>query len=185
METLKNVAMSLVLLLGLGLAQTAVEAKTYNSDKDWYGTPILAGFTAYEIHVLTEVLFFEGGIDTVEGRKAILGVVLARLDHPNFPNSVHEIVYGGAFSYTRDPNRTAVNVEHTAKWKMVMGEVIDELTALAEGRYKPPVDGALYYYQPHLISPPKWAGSEYYMGTVGLHRFYSWHRTADSGYTSY
>jgi len=69
------------------------------------GTPAATGFAALaaapvdrlrSIDCLADAIYYEAGNEPVEGQRAVAQVVLNRVRHPAYPNSVCGVVYQGA-----------------------------------------------------------------------------------------
>ena len=143
--------------------------------------PAAAGFTgatssdqSFErAHLcLTQAIYYEAGFEPVEGRRAVAQVVLNRVKHPAFPNSVCGVVYEGAkkpvcqFSFTCDGSldrRPAAGAWEQAK------------TLAAEalrGKVEKSVGMATHYHADYVA--PRWAPMLAKTKRIGAHIFYRW-----------
>jgi hypothetical protein len=128
---------------------------------------------AASLQCLTAAVYYEARSEGVEGQRAVAQVVLNRVRHPAFPNSVCGVVYQGSrrstgcqFSFTCDGSmRGAVDRAAWLKARRVAG------TALAGGVYGP-VGLATHYHTTAIR--PWWAAAMRPAVTVGSHIFYRW-----------
>jgi hypothetical protein len=125
------------------------------------------------LQCLTTAIYHEARSETDEGQRAVAQVVLNRVRHPAFPNSVCGVVYQGSerstgcqFSFTCDGS-LARRVEPVAwaRAQRIAGE------ALA-GRVHAPVGLATHYHTTAIR--PWWAPSLKRAVTIGSHIFYRW-----------
>ena len=112
-----------------------------------------------DLRILAAAIHGEGRGEPYEGQVAIGAVILNRVDSPNFPNSIAEVVYQrGAFDAVRDgqitlePNETAYRAAQDALngWD--------------------PTNGALYYWNP-ATATSKWIWSVPITTQIGRHVF--------------
>ena len=111
--------------------------------------------------LLARLISAEARGEPYTGQVAVGAVVLNRVDHPSFPNTISGVIYqSGAFSCLYD-----------GQW--------DE--PIAESAYKAarealagadPTGGAIYYFNP-VTATSKWIWSRPEIITIGKHRFCS------------
>lgn|GEM_PF-4771981 len=122
---------------------------------------------------LTSAIYFESAIEPEDGQRAVAQVVLNRVRHPAWPNSVCGVVFQGVervtgcqFTFTCDG---ALRREpHPALWKKA--QVIAK-EALA-GKVFTPVGLSTHYHTDWIV--PYWADSLVKAQVVGTHIFYRW-----------
>jgi spore germination cell wall hydrolase CwlJ-like protein len=130
-------------------------------------------------HCLTQAVYYEAASEPDAGQRAVAQVVLNRVMHPSYPNTVCGVVYQGSerttgcqFTFTCDG---ALNrVPNRYFWDRAAQVA---RAALAGYVYKP-VGLATHYHT--IAIYPYWAPSLNYLGTVGAHRFYSFKGRAGS-----
>lgn len=117
------------------------------------------GYSSSDIELLAKVISAEARGEPYEGQVAVGAVILNRVKHPSFPNSISGVVYQkGAFSCVNDSNWYAA--------------VADSARRAAQDAINgwDPSGGAIYYY-----NPAKTSNSFMYSRTVvrviGSHRF--------------
>ena len=134
---------------------------------------------ARAVQCLTQAIYYEAASEPDAGQRAVAQVVLNRVMHPSYPNTVCGVVYQGSerstgcqFSFTCDgalarvPSRMFwLRAENVAR------------AALAGYVYRP-VGLATHYHT--IAVHPYWAPSLNYLGTLGAHRFYSFNGAAGS-----
>jgi hypothetical protein len=126
---------------------------------------------------LTAAIYYEAASEADAGQRAVAQVVLNRVAHPAYPNTVCGVVYQGSerstgcqFSFTcdgslaRQPNRLF--------WERA---AVVARQALAGYVYAPA--GLATHYHTVAVHP-YWAPSLRYLLTIGAHRFYSFNGAA-------
>ncbi len=122
-------------------------------------TTVSRSFSRSELDLLARAVFSEARGEVYEGQVAVAAVILNRVKHPDFPNTVREVIYQpGAFTAVDDgqiyltANQTAVNAVRDAinGWD--------------------PSGGALYYWNP-ATAQSKWVWSRPITKQIGNHVF--------------
>lgn len=123
------------------------------------------------LQCLTAAIYYEAASEPDAGQRAVAQVVLNRVAHPSYPNTVCGVVYQGSerrtgcqFSFTCDgalarvPNRFFwARAEQVAR-------------AALSGFVYSPVGLATHYHTIQIH--PYWADSLHRIGTIGAHHFY-------------
>ncbi len=146
------------------------------------GTPAATGFAAAaagavdrmrSIDCLADAIYYEAGNEPVEGQRAVAQVVLNRVRHPAYPNSVCGVVYQGAarrtgcqFSFVCDGSLARPRAPGGYASARAVAE-----TALA-GYVYAPVGWATHYHADYVV--PYWAAGLTKVATIGAHIFYRW-----------
>lgn len=119
---------------------------------------------------LASAIYYEAATEPDEGQRAVAQVVLNRVRHPEWPNTVCGVVYQGSdregcqFSFACDGAMArAPSLAHWTRARRVAE------AALAGAVYKP-VGSATFYHTPAVA--PAWRLRLVPMGTVGYHIFY-------------
>lgn len=122
---------------------------------------------------LTSAIYYEAANEQLDGQRAVAQVVLNRLRHPSYPNSVCGVVYQGMerktgcqFTFTCDGSLARLPV--TSFWNRARR--IAE-AALAGDVYEP-VGWATHYHTNWVV--PYWRSSLVKVAVVGGHIFYRW-----------
>lgn len=112
-----------------------------------------------DAYLLAKLIAAEARGESYSGQVAVGAVVLNRVDHASFPDSIAGVIYqSGAFSCVNDSN-----------WKT-------EPTATSQKAAKDalngwdPTGGAIYYYNPRTATS-KWIRSRPVICTIGNHVF--------------
>lgn len=128
---------------------------------------------ARALECLTSAIYYEAGQESADGQRAVAQVVLNRVRHPAFPNSLCGVVYEGStrptgcqFTFTCDGSMTRAPVP--ALWNRAR-KIADEM--LAGGVY-PAVGYATHYHADYVV--PYWASSLTKTKVEGAHLFYRW-----------
>ena len=122
-------------------------------------------------------IYYEAASESDAGQRAVAQVVLNRVAHPTYPDTVCGVVFQGSerrtgcqFSFTCD----GALARKPAKmwWDRAAGVA---RAALAGAVYAP-VGLATHYHTVQIH--PYWADSLDTVGTIGAHRFYRWRGAA-------
>ena len=133
------------------------------------------------LECLTAAIYYEAASEPDQGQRAVAQVVLNRVAHPSFPNTVCGVVYQGSerstgcqFSFTCDG--ALARVPSKFFWERAR-----EVAASALSGYVEPSVGLATHYHTNAVHP-YWAPSLHFITTIGAHRFYSlMGRAGDSG----
>ena len=123
------------------------------------------------IDCLSQAIYYEAVSEGVDGGRAVAQVVLNRVRHPGYPNSVCGVVYQGSnrptgcqFSFTCDGSLARIPDSYLwARSRLIAAE------ALA-GKVFGPVGHATYYHANYVL--PYWADSLDKVAVIGRHIFY-------------
>lgn len=122
---------------------------------------------------LTDAIYYEAANEPDAGQQAVAQVILNRMRHPSYPNSVCGVIYQGSerrtgcqFSYACDGSMARTPARPA--WFRAQRVAMAALT----GSVYAPVGMATHYHATYVY--PYWAPSLNYIGTIGAHRFYSW-----------
>lgn len=120
---------------------------------------------------LAEALYFEARGEAVEGQFAVAEVILNRVDHPRFPNSICGVINQGTgrkfacqFTYTCDG---LAEVIHEVGPFESVGKVA---RAMIDGAPRDLTDGATHYHTTAVA--PRWAREFHWTTKIGVHKFY-------------
>ena len=123
------------------------------------------------IDCLNQAVYYEAASEGVDGGRAVAQVVLNRVRHPGYPNSVCGVVYQGStratgcqFTFTCDGSLARTPVGYLwARSRLIAQE------ALA-GRVFASVGHATHYHANYVL--PYWADSLDKVAVIGRHIFY-------------
>lgn len=125
------------------------------------------------LNCLASAVYYEAGNQDSDGERAVAQVVLNRVRHPAFPNSVCGVVYQGStratgcqFTFTCDGS--LARAPDADGWRRAY-KVAEE--ALSGAVYAP-VGWATHYHADYVV--PTWASSMAKDAIVGAHIFYRW-----------
>ncbi len=117
------------------------------------------GYTSADYNLLARVISAEARGESYAGQVAVGAVILNRIEHPSFPDTVAGVVYQpGAFSclYDGQFDEPIADSAYSA--------ARDALTGLD------PSGGAIYYYNPKTATN-RWIRSRPVITTIGRHVF--------------
>ncbi|MFM2370928.1 MAG: hypothetical protein RIS85_650 [Pseudomonadota bacterium] len=138
--------------------------------------PIMATGTGEDqwraLQCLTAAIYYEAASEPDAGQRAVAQVVLNRVAHPAWPNTVCGVVYQGSerpscqFSFACDGSLARKPMR--VFWDRARRVAADALA----GYVYAPVGLATHYHTTAVH--PYWADSLNFLGTIGAHRFYRW-----------
>ena len=114
-----------------------------------------------DVYLLARLISAEARGEPYLGQVAVGAVVLNRIDHPSFPNSLSGVIYqSGAFSclYDGQFNQPVSDSAYRAAREALAGS--------------DPTGGAIYYFNP-ATATSKWIWSRPLLIIIGSHRFCS------------
>lgn len=117
------------------------------------------GYSESEIQLLASIISAEARGEPYEGQVAVGAVIMNRIAHPSFPNTLSGVIYqNGAFSclYDGGINAPVADSAYQAAREAINGS--------------DPTGGAIYYYNPAKTTN-KWIWSREVIAVIGDHRF--------------
>ena len=142
-----------------GLTAVGIAGKTTLAAMGIYGADDTGNSSDYNL--LARIISAEARGEPYMGQVAVGAVVLNRVEHPSFPDTLSGVVYQqGAFSCLYDGQFNEPISESAYK------AATDAINGLD------PSGGAIYYYNPQK-STNKWIFSRPIITTIGSHRFCS------------
>lgn len=126
------------------------------SYSDSYG-----GYSSSDYDLLARIISAEARGESYLGQVAVGAVILNRIEHPSFPDTLSAVIYQkGAFSCLNDGQfyESVADSAYSAARDAING--LD------------PSGGAIYYYNPSTATS-KWIFSRPVITTIGNHRFCS------------
>ncbi len=135
------------------LASLGISSESSNSSGG-YGS-----FTESEFNLLARIISAEARGEPYEGQVAVGAVIMNRIEHPSFPDTLSGVIYqSGAFSCLYDGG---INAEVADSAYQAAREAING---------SDPSGGAIYYYYP-VKSTNQWIFSRQVITVIGEHRF--------------
>lgn len=126
---------------------------------------------------LTDAIYYEAANEPDAGQRAVAQVIINRMRHPTYPNSICGVIYQGSerttgcqFSYSCDGSMARTPARPS--WLRAQRVAMQALS----GSVYAPVGMATHYHATYVY--PYWAPSLNFIGTIGAHRFYSWKGSA-------
>lgn len=119
------------------------------------------GSNVSNVQLLARAINGEARGETYEGQVAVGAVILNRVAHSSFPNTIAGVIYqSGAFTAVSD-GQINVAIEESST---VVKAARDALNGWD------PTEGAIYYFNPDTATN-KWIWSRPLIKTIGKHRF--------------
>ena len=139
------VAMGLALLGGFRTTETTAQTQRSASD----------------VQLLARAVNGEARGEPYEGQVAVAAVILNRVKHPSFPNTIAGVIYQpGAFTAVSDGQINEPIAENSTVYKACQ----DAMNGWD------PTYGAIYYFNPDTATN-KWIWSRPLIRQIGKHRF--------------
>ena len=118
-----------------------------------------SGFSSNDIYLLAKVIEAEARGESYTGQVAVGAVILNRVDHSSFPDSISGVVYqSGAFDCVYDSN-----------WSVEPGATAKKAAQDAINGWDP-TGGAIYYYNPAKTNN-QWIRTRTVVSIIGRHYF--------------
>ncbi len=143
-------------LKALGLTTTSSGSSGSDVSDEGYGA-----FSKSEVELLAKIISAEARGEPYEGQVAVGAVIMNRINHPSFPNTMSGVIYEpNAFSclYDGGINAAVADSAYTAAREAINGS--------------DPSGGAIYYYNPDKATS-EWIFSRPVITVIGEHRFCS------------
>jgi spore germination cell wall hydrolase CwlJ-like protein len=125
------------------------------------------------VDCLTQAIYYEARNEPIEGQEAVAQVVLNRVRHPTYPNSVCGVVFQGwtrntgcQFTFSCDGSMSPIRSQRA--WQTAHDVAVRALS----GYVSKNVGHATHYHTTAIL--PYWANSLTRVRTVGAHIFYRW-----------
>lgn len=121
---------------------------------------------------LTQAIYYEAGNQSEDGQRAVAQVVLNRVRHPAWPNTVCGVVYqgpmraGGGCQFTFTCDGALARTPNAAMWARARGYAQEALA----GRVFAPVGLSTFYHANYVM--PRWAPRLTKTAVIGAHIFY-------------
>ncbi|WP_114521755.1 cell wall hydrolase [Altererythrobacter sp. ZODW24] len=133
---------------------------------------LAADHSAYKsaLRCMTEAVYYEAANESLQGKRGVAQVILNRLKHPAYPNSVCGVVYEGSnkrvcqFSFTCDGS--LLRKPMARQW--ITSRAV--AAASLSGTREPSVGTATHYHADYVL--PYWAHKLAKVQVVGTHIFY-------------
>lgn len=148
---------------GLGLMFLMVVLGSGNDDKNEAASDNFynyKNFNAEEMEILASIINAEARGESYEGKVAVGAVIINRVYHPSFPNSIKGVVYqSGQFTPVENGmiNLSPNNDAFKAAYDAVSG--------------MDPSNGSLYFYNPDKSRNPSFFAGRTKVVTIGNHVF--------------
>ena len=118
-----------------------------------------SSYSSNDVYLLAKVIAGEARGESYTGQVAVGAVILNRVKHPSFPNTVSGVIYQkGAFDCVTDSN-----------WRVEPSSTAKKAAQAAINGWDPS-GGAIYYYNP-VKTTNKWILSRKVVTVIGSHRF--------------
>ena len=144
-----------------GLSQDGIAGPKTLAALGITGSSGLGSFSSADIDLLAKVISAEARGEPYAGQVAVGAVILNRMEHPSFPNTLSGVIYqSGAFTCITDGqfNQPVAESAYRAAQDALNGS--------------DPSGGAIYYFNP-ATATSKWIWSRPLIVTIGKHRFCS------------
>lgn len=119
---------------------------------------------------MTQAIYYEAANEPVRGKRAVAQVVLNRLKHPAYPNSVCGVVYEGVYQPVCQFSFTCDGALQRKPLARQWAESKTVAKQMLSGTVEPSVGTATHYHADYVV--PRWAYTLAKVDKVGTHIFY-------------
>lgn len=166
---------------GLSLAGSSAIAANFNLPIAGGPNPAAAAYALRaatpvdqmrSLDCLTQAVYYEAGNQSEDGQRAVAQVVINRVRHPSWPNSVCGVVYqgpmraGGGCQFTFTCDGSLSRTPMPALWAQARRVAAEALA----GRTFAPVGMSTFYHANYVF--PSWAPRLVKTAVIGAHMFY-------------
>ncbi|HVQ06998.1 MAG TPA: cell wall hydrolase [Allosphingosinicella sp.] len=166
---------------GLSLAGSTAMAANFNLPIAGLPNPAAASYAfraatpldqMRSLDCLTQAVYYEAGNQSEDGQRAVAQVVINRVRHPAWPNSVCGVVYqgpmraGGGCQFTFTCDGSLGRAPMPALWAQARRVAAEALA----GRTFAPVGMSTFYHANYVF--PSWAPRLVKTAVIGAHLFY-------------
>ncbi len=150
-----------IALLSIGLVLMTSFGGFYFEHSQRTGKGYAAGAVSSDVQLLARCVNGEARGESYEGQVAVAAVILNRVKHPSFPNTIAGVIYQPrAFTATVDGQINVPISEDSTVYRACW----DALNGWD------PSNGAVYYYNPRKTTN-RWIFSREVVRVIGNHRF--------------
>ena len=123
------------------------------------------GEKIYNATILANVMICEASVEGRIGMLAVANVVLNRVAHHRYPNTIKEVVHQKhQFEcITKGKRHNFQDYGFSEAYELAL-DVLEGKT--------PSITKATHYYAPKKVKAPFWATQDRYLGAIGNHNFY-------------
>ena len=144
---------------GIAGTKTLQAMGIYNSSGNSSSSNSSSSTNSSDLNLLSRLVYGEARGEPYTGQVAVAAVVLNRVKHSSFPNTIAGVIYqSGAFDVVSDGQ---INLTPDATAKKAAQDALNGWD---------PSNGAIYYFNPSTATN-KWIWSRPMTVTIGKHRF--------------
>ena len=133
----------------IGLAQAKPEHANYNSE---------------DLNWLSRIISAESRGEPLEGQIAVGNVVLNRVAHRNYPDTIKDVVFDRTYAVQFEPTENGTIYDHPTDSAVLAAKLCLEGASV--------VEDCIYFFAPALSSGSWIVNNATYFKTIGCHRFY-------------
>lgn len=133
--------------------------KSSGSNKSSSAQSNLLGFTENDIQLMANAVYGEARGEPYDGQVAVAAVILNRVKHPDFPNTVYGVIFQPRAFTAVDDGQIYLSPNETAK-----RAVRDAINGMD------PTYGCIYYFNPDTATSA-WIWTRQQVLTIGKHIF--------------
>lgn len=116
-------------------------------------------YTQRDLNLLAHLVHAEARGEPYEGKVAVAAVVLNRVQHPDFPDTIAEVIF----------QPWAFTCVHDGQFHLIPDDCAYQ-AALEALNGRDPTNGAIYYYNPETATSA-WIFTRRVVGRIGNHLF--------------
>ena len=117
-----------------------------------------------DLYWLSRIISAESQGEPLAGQIAVGTVVLNRVEHPDFPDTIHGVIFDDAYAIQFEPVENGAIYAEPVPSSILAARMVLSGTRIA--------GGSLYFYNPALSEDTWIASHRTYYTTIGSHRFF-------------
>ena len=122
------------------------------------------GYSQEDLYWLSRIISAESQGEPLAGQLAVGTVVLNRVAHPDFPDTIYDVIFDDAYAVQFEPVENGAVYLDPAPSSILAARMVLRGTRVA--------GDCLYFYNPALSKDTWIAGNRTYYTTIGSHRFF-------------
>ena len=122
------------------------------------------GYSQEDLYWLSRIISAESQGEPLAGQLAVGTVVLNRAAHPDFPDTIYDVIFDDAYAVQFEPVENGAVYLDPAPSSVLAARMVLRGTRVA--------GDCLYFYNPALSEDTWIAGNRTYYTTIGSHRFF-------------
>ena len=126
--------------------------------------PAQASYNEQELYWLSRVISAESGGESLLGQIAVGNIVMNRVKHKDYPNTIKEVIFDRKYAVQFEPTENGTIYDEPTQSAVIAAKLCLEGANV--------VDDCIYFFAPALSQGTWIVNNATYYTTIGCHRFY-------------